>query len=135
MSGWRIVPLPDTRLREAWPLVRLRYPDWTLDTWLGEAGTLMADERPAGLLAAETGTGYIYAVCGYVVDRAGVVGEELSLPIVASIRWRGFDDPLERLVDAVESIGRDRGCRRAVSRQRSRAGIAAFVLHLEQHPG
>jgi len=108
MSGWRITPLPDARLTEAWPLVHLRHPTWTLDTWLGEARTLMAESGPAGLFAAETSAGYIFAVCGFIVD--GAAGE-LFLPLVVSTRWRGSDDPLKRLTTAVEAIGREHGCR------------------------
>lgn len=113
MSGWRIIPLPDARLTEAWPLVRLRHPTWSLDTWLGEARTLLAEDSPAGLLAAETSAGYIYAVCGFIVETVGCGARELSLPLIASTRWRGSDDALERLTSAAESIGRDHGCRSA----------------------
>jgi hypothetical protein len=107
MNGWRITPLPDARLTEAWPLVRLQHPGWTLDTWLGEARTLLAHDGPAGLLVAETGAGYIYAVCGYRLDPSD---GGLSLPLLASTRWRGSDDPLQRLTAAVEAIARDHHC-------------------------
>jgi hypothetical protein len=128
MSGWRITPLPDARLTEAWPLVHLRHPTWTLDTWLGEARTLMAESGPAGLLAAETGAGYIFAVCGFIVDSAA---GELVLPFVVGTRWRGSDDPLKRLTTAVEAIGREHGCH-SVSLNAAAITAAADLVRWER---
>ncbi|QQS13027.1 MAG: hypothetical protein IPK81_01785 [Rhodospirillales bacterium] len=110
MSGWRIVPLPDSRIPEAWPLVRLRYPCWTLDTWLGEARTLLDDDEPSGILCAETGGGYIYALCAYAKRGCARGGDQMALPIVANVRWNLTDDPLERILSEVETIARSEGC-------------------------
>lgn len=109
MTGWRISPLPDARLAEAWPLVHLRYPTWTLDTWLCEARTLLAD-RLSGLSVAQTASRYIYAVCGFAVDTSDPGRPLLRLPLVANLLWRGGDDPLGRLLANVEAAGCEYRC-------------------------
>lgn len=110
MTAWRIRALPEPRLAEAWPLVRLRYGDWTLDKWLAEARTLLADEDGAGVLTAENESGYIYAVCGYQVDRGDHGDAELALRVVANVGWRGAADPLRPLLVAVDTVARDHEC-------------------------
>jgi hypothetical protein len=110
MMGWRICALSEARLAEAWPLVRLRYPRWTLETWLAEARTLLAAGGTAGVLAAETDTGCIYAVCGYEADAHEGRETELALRIVANARWSGTADPLEDLVAAIEAVAGNCGC-------------------------
>ncbi len=109
MTEWRIRALPDCRLAEAWPLVHLRYPDWTMDTWLAEARTLLAEEGAGGILAAETNAGYIYAVCGYQMDPCDGSGTALDVRIVANVGWRGTADPLASLLKVVEGVARDHG--------------------------
>jgi hypothetical protein len=122
MTAWQITALPEHRLTLAWPLVRLRYPDWTLETWLAEARTLLADEGIAGVLAVQNDAGYIYAVCGYQIDGGEHGHAELALRTIANVGWCGSADPLSPLLCEVEAIAREHGC---VSSRLDGAAVAA----------
>jgi hypothetical protein len=109
-TAWRIQALPEARLAEAWPLIRLRYRDWTLDKWLTEARSWLAEEGSAGVVAAENDSGYIYAVCGYQIDTDEYGQPELALRVVANVGWRGATDPLGPLLTALDGVARRHDC-------------------------
>jgi hypothetical protein len=111
-ADWQISTLPDDRLVEVWPLIRLRYPAWSLEKWLVEARTLLSEQDPAAVVVAQTRAGYIYAACGYRVDRAEGCRREMTLPFVANVQWNGLADPLAQILAAIDAIAIQHGCGR-----------------------
>ena len=111
MSGWQTTLLPEPRLAEAWPLLRLRYPEFTLDSWLGESLSLLSDAPQGGVVAVQTQSGYIYAVCAFVVEPCDHVGgQSLHIPFVANVPWHRTDDPLVHLLRQLETIAEATRC-------------------------
>jgi len=110
MTSWLIEDLPPGRLDEAWPLIWLRDSTLTLDRWLVEARSLLAEAPTAGVQVAQTPSGYIYAVCAWRIDRTADDASEMTLPFVAYVQWNGAADPLANLIDATEDIARRKSC-------------------------
>lgn len=112
MTSWLIEDLPGDRLHEAWPLIWLRDSALTLDRWVVEARSLLAEAPDAGVRVAQTPGGYIYAVSAWRVDPLEAGGSELVLPYVAYVQWNGAADPLGCLMAGIEDLAGRRACAR-----------------------
>ena len=107
-SRWRTEHLADHRLIEAWPLVRLGYPGLSSEQWLARARRVAAHD--GGVMALQNPAGYIFAICAHSVDEPGPNRAELTLSLVAYVRWNGSVDPLGALLAGIEKMARDRAC-------------------------
>jgi hypothetical protein len=100
--------LADHQFALALPLIQLTWPEIDLPAWLAFAHDIR--EEGGGLLALKEPDGYI---CGLVAYRrqAGLTGRVLSVPLFTVADLANRPSLAETLVEAIEQLARQLGCR------------------------
>ncbi len=106
-----IGPLPASRFRQAFSLIRLTAPRLALESWLRYAEALCRpDGGGGGIVSAEDEDGYIYGMFCYEVASDPQPSRTLVVEHFIALGLFDRSATTRALIDAVEHIARDRQC-------------------------
>lgn len=107
-----IGPLPASRFRQAFSLIRLTAPHLALESWLRYAEALCRPDGggSGGMVSAEDEDGYIYGMFCYRVAPDPQLSRTLVVEHFIALGLFDRSATTRALIDAVEHIARDRQC-------------------------
>lgn len=100
--------LADHQVALALPLIQVTWPEIDLPAWLAFSRGI--HEEGGGLLALKEADDYICGVLAYR-RQAGLAGTVLSVPLFTVADLANRPNLAETLIEAIEQLGRQLGCR------------------------
>ena len=107
----RVRSLMASQFRQAFPLIRLVVPHFTLENWLCYAKALCrGDSGAGGILSAQGEDGYIYGLVCYRVATAPQLSRTLVVEHFIALDLFDGSAAIRALINAVDRIARDQHC-------------------------